>query len=129
LHAKFLFSANSRDNSNVCNSSWLYLGSGNLTVPGFTSRMDSTIGNLEAGVLLVPKGLRWRAAKGVLQHQIVTNVLPLQWEDDVSQSGAALAAGSDMADREAQFFCNGSSSFPPMVSVYFPTGFSNSIPA
>jgi hypothetical protein len=26
LHAKFLFSANYRDNSNLCNSAWLYLG-------------------------------------------------------------------------------------------------------
>ena len=35
LHAKFIFSANYRGNSDYCGSPWLYLGSGNLTRAGF----------------------------------------------------------------------------------------------
>ena len=65
LHAKFMFSANSRDNSNLCNSAWLYLGSGNLTGPGFANAMDSEFGNLEAGVVFAPESLQWYAGKRI----------------------------------------------------------------
>ena len=51
LHAKFLFSAIERENSDLCNSAWLYLGSGNLTGPGFVNPMSAQGGNLEAGVV------------------------------------------------------------------------------
>ena len=103
LHAKFIFSANYRHNSDLCNSAWLYLGSGNLTSPGFINKMDPRIGYLEAGVILAPEMLKWEAARGTAPEHVVTNVLPMQWETDFSQCSEGLAVGSDMPDREMQF--------------------------
>ena len=103
LHAKFIFSANYRENSDLCNSAWLYLGSGNLTGPGFANRMASQSGNLEAGVVFTPESLRWKAAKGTLPECVLTNLLPLQWDTDFSQNPGALIAGSDMPDPETLF--------------------------
>jgi len=103
LHAKFVFSANHRENSDLCNSAWLYLGSGNLTGPGFTNKMASQSGNLEAGVVFTPESLRWSPAKGIPPECLVTNVLPLQWETDFNQDPGSLAAGSDMADPETRY--------------------------
>jgi len=82
LHAKFIFSASYRDNSDRCNGAWLYLGSGNLTGPGFANQMASQSGNLEAGVVCALDTLRWRHAKNEPPENVVTNVLPLQWEED-----------------------------------------------
>ncbi len=104
LHAKFIFSATYRDDSEFCNSAWLYLGSGNLSNPGFVNPMASHSGNLEAGVLVVPKSLRWRSAKGVAPERVVTNLLPLQWDTDFSQQPESLAPGSEMPNREMQYF-------------------------
>ena len=56
LHAKFLFSARERSNSAACGGAWVYLGSGNLTGPGFASPMSAHGGNLEAGVVFAPGG-------------------------------------------------------------------------
>jgi hypothetical protein len=103
LHAKFIFSANARDNSELCNSPWLYLGSGNLTGPGFANAMDAKIGNLEAGVVFVPEALQWTATKWIEPEQVVTNVLPVQWETEVSQTLGALLPGSDMPDPETRY--------------------------
>ncbi len=103
LHAKFIFSANCRDNSDLCNSAWLYLGSGNLTGPGFANRMAPQSGNLEAGVVFAPESLRWHPARGVSPECVVTNVLPLQWESDFGQDPGSLAAGSDMPDPETRY--------------------------
>jgi hypothetical protein len=103
LHAKFIFSANYRENSDLCNSAWLYLGSGNLTGPGFANRMASQSGNLEAGVVFTPESLRWKPAKGIPPESVLTNLLPLQWDTDFSQNPGALVAGSDMPDPETQY--------------------------
>lgn len=113
LHAKFIFSANLRDNSDFCNSAWVYLGSGNLTGPGFTNRMDRQIGNLEAGVLFTPESLRWVPAKGVAPERVVTNLLPLQWETDFSQGPGLLAAGSEMPELETRYGA------PPVAYVFW----------
>lgn len=57
LHAKFIFSANLTSGADRYSSAWVYLGSGNLTGPGFLRRaMPGTSstkskGNLEAGVV------------------------------------------------------------------------------
>jgi hypothetical protein len=103
LHAKFLFGAIERENSAFCNSAWLYLGSGNLTSPGFANPMSAHGGNLEAGVVFAPGSLRWFDGRGVVPEEVVTNVLPLQWEIDFSEDQGALAAGSDMPDPEVHF--------------------------
>jgi hypothetical protein len=103
LHAKFIFSANHRENSELCNSAWLYLGSGNLTGPGFANQMAPQSGNLEAGVVIAPESLRWSLAKGIPPESVLTNLLPLQWETDFSQDQGSLAAGSDMPDPEVLY--------------------------
>ena len=103
LHAKFIFSANQRDNSDLCNSAWLYLGSGNLTGPGFAKKMNPQLGNLEAGILFVPESLKWEAGRGVPPDHVVTNVFPLQWETDFSQTPGSLNAGEDMPDPELRY--------------------------
>lgn len=102
LHAKFIFSANYRDNSNFCNSDWLYLGSGNLTGPGFCSKASANGGNLEAGIVFAPADLYWEYHKGLSPEQLITNLLPVQWETKF-ESHEKLSAGSDMPEREVQF--------------------------
>jgi hypothetical protein len=59
LHAKFIFSANWRQDAEYCASAWLYLGSGNLTNPGFANAAHRERGNLEAGVVTSVEGVRW----------------------------------------------------------------------
>lgn len=105
LHAKFLFSANYRENSPLCNSAWVYLGSGNLTNPGFASKMSVSAGNFEAGVVFAPEGLLWEEAKNVDKRQVVTNLLPIQW-DKIAEENAVLESGSDMEPREEQYIAS-----------------------
>lgn len=102
LHAKFLFSANSRDNSNVCTSSWVYLGSGNLTHPGFANKMSAAAGNLEAGAVFTQNSLCWQKNKATPEHQVVTNLLPIQWDDEIGDA-TSLSAGSGMEQRDAVY--------------------------
>jgi hypothetical protein len=72
LHAKFIFSANSR--TEACTSAWLYLGSGNLTPAGFLKRAGKA-GNLEAGVFLDFPRLPWSTPAEALTIEML---LPLQ---------------------------------------------------
>lgn len=102
LHAKFLFGANWRKGSNNCASAWVYLGSGNLTGPGFDAKAAPGRGNLEAGVVFAPEALVWYPEDENQQEippaRVITNLLPMQWEQ--SYNGAAnLIAGGDMAVR------------------------------
>ncbi len=103
LHAKFIFSAHERDNSAFCNSAWLYLGSGNLTGPGFANCMSPQGGNLEAGVVFAPEQLRWCDGAGVSDEAVVTNRLPLQWDTQFDPDTAPLKVGDDMPDPAEQF--------------------------
>jgi hypothetical protein len=100
LHAKFLFSANYRDSSNACTSAWVYLGSGNLTHPGFAKKMSTSAGNLEAGVVFFPDSLCWQKNKTTQEHLLVTNLLPIQWDDEIGDA-TKLSAGSGMEQRDA----------------------------
>lgn len=104
MHAKFIFSANSsKDKSkDNCTSAWVYLGSGNLTGPGFASRMTTSAGNLEAGVLLVPGTLLWSGGKGVDPKHVVNNLLPIVRCGDSVQP-VDLSEGAGMVDRETAF--------------------------
>lgn len=99
LHAKFLFSANYRENSSACNSAWIYLGSGNLTGPGFAERMSASAGNLEAGVVFAPPQLYWEEEQGIEAWQVVTNLLPIQWDEDFDDSPNQLQPGAGMEPR------------------------------
>lgn len=103
LHAKFLFSANWRENSELCNSAWVYFGSGNLTRPGFSQKMSKRGGNLEAGVVFAPQQLIWSSKNDAEQYKVVANVLPLQWDEEYDGSPGHLRAGGDMPDREEIF--------------------------
>jgi hypothetical protein len=103
LHAKFLFGATCKGNSPLCNSPWLYLGSGNLTAPGFTNPMALEHGNLEAGVVFSPGELYWSPGKRIPDEALVTNLLPLQWESDVGEDQVPLEAGGDMPPHQTRF--------------------------
>jgi hypothetical protein len=103
LHAKFLFSANYRENSNVCNSAWVYLGSGNLTTPGFAKEMSASGGNLEAGVVFAPENLYWEEKEGIESWQVVSNLLPIQWSEDCNDSPNQLQPGGGMEPREPSY--------------------------
>lgn len=97
LHAKFLFSAG-WNGSNRCLSPWLYLGSGNLTRPGFMRAVHPEAGNLEAGVVFAPDKLLWKEHEDAPPEQAAVNLLPLQWESAVT-STAEVRNGGDMPDR------------------------------
>ena len=108
LHAKFIFSAASgRKDKGACRGAWLYLGSGNLTRPGFIHEMSPSKGNLEAGVLLFPpEGLRWEQADGVNgvdAGKVVSNLLPVQWDTEITTSDA-LKSGSGKEEQREVFF-------------------------
>lgn len=87
LHAKFLFSASERDGNSNCLRPWVYLGSGNLTGPGFACPMSPQGGNLEAGVVFAGKVLTWYPGRDVDPDTIVTNLLPIQWNTVVAAAG------------------------------------------
>ena len=101
LHAKFVFSCTERGGSNNCSSPWVYLGSGNLTNPGFKQKAGAT-GNLEAGVILAPASLRWEKDCDRELASIVTNLLPIHWDDE-SFPLPPLQPGDDMPDRDVAF--------------------------
>ncbi len=104
LHAKFIFGANSRENSNVCNSAWIYFGSGNLTTPGFSQKISRNGGNLEAGVVFAPRDqLLWFSENNAEQYRVVTNVLPVQCDQKFDEVAGNLRAGGDMPEREEEF--------------------------
>lgn len=103
LHAKFIFSANAREGSNRCSSPWVYLGSGNLTNPGFMNKAGS-VGNLEAGVVFAPEKLRWSVeGKKDDGADVVSNLLPIRWDDIENTPLPTLQVGQDMPEREAAF--------------------------
>lgn len=104
LHAKFIFSANYRENSSLCNSAWTYLGSGNLTEPGFNAKASANGGNLEAGVVFGCENLYWERKKvNQSSDQVVTELLPIQRDDDATSEELLLAAGGDMLVHEELF--------------------------
>jgi hypothetical protein len=101
LHAKFIFSANRQDGSNNCSSAWVYLGSGNLTHPGFMNKA-SAIGNLEAGVVFAPKNTpKCLGGEADDAADVVTNLLPIHWDNGTPLP--KLEVGRDMPERDAIF--------------------------
>ncbi|MDR1276034.1 MAG: hypothetical protein LBL72_06610 [Candidatus Accumulibacter sp.] len=102
LHAKFLFSARAYRNSCLCNGAWVYLGSGNLTAPGFVNKMSESEGNLEAGVVFAPEGLLWEGGKNDLK-KVVTNLLPIQYDKEIDDE-TSLEQGPDMELRDEDIY-------------------------
>ncbi|BDQ33393.1 phospholipase D-like domain-containing protein [Pseudodesulfovibrio portus] len=83
LHAKFIFSANDRSDSDYCGSPWVYLGSGNLTKSGFASKASLGRGNLEAGVVFSPGNVYWGESDESLPQRNIKNLLPIGWDDQL----------------------------------------------
>lgn len=102
LHAKFIFSASSREKSNTCYNPWLYLGSGNLTKRGFLEKASTNSGNLEAGVVFAPDKLYWAEEEGERTTPLLTDLLPLQWDTAITNT-EALSAGDLPATRDTQY--------------------------
>lgn len=102
LHAKFIFSAGAGKGKN-CSSPWVYLGSGNLTNPGFINKAGAA-GNLEAGVVFAPENLKWYLeGKKDDGADVVTNLLPIHWDNTKNSPLPTLQAGQDMPDRDVAF--------------------------
>lgn len=74
LHAKFIFSTNI-NKEKECKNAWLYLGSGNFTPAGFTE--EDSKKNLEAGMVVFPKGLHFDSRKNANKMNFVENLLPI----------------------------------------------------
>lgn len=103
LHAKFLFSGWWRDRN--CSKIWIYLGSGNLTGPGFCSRISLSNGNLEAGVVFGVDSLPWLSAEGGGKAEVdsITSLLPLHYEGSPLSDQTPPAPGAAMQERPQPF--------------------------
>lgn len=113
LHAKFIFSANYQGRSNNCSSAWIYLGSGNLTNPGFCKRQSKSHGNLEAGTILAPTELYWYETKAPAE-KVVSNLLPLQWEEE-SAKDSDISTGEDFKPTDEVYIA------PPVAWLVWKT--------
>lgn len=101
LHAKFIFSAKSSVTHDECKSAWVYLGSGNLTGPGFTKEASKFGGNLEAGVVFEPKGITWFGEGN--PETALSLKLPLCFDSDYALTETSqLSGGSGMPEHEAE---------------------------
>ncbi|MGF6296377.1 hypothetical protein [Paraburkholderia youngii] len=114
LHAKFLLGYKARNDSPYCLSAWVYLGSGNLTGPGF-QRAARHGGNLEAGVVFSASDLVWSREQEFEPHHFVENVLPVHRRDTLEPD--ALSAGGDMPEREDAYLAA-----PVAWFAWHPTG-------
>ncbi len=97
LHAKFILGYSHRDNSKKLNNAWVYLGSGNITGPGFLRSAESN-GNVEAGIIDRLDGCVLEGEGG----HLITDLLPIQWGSKVEEL-EGLSFGSEMEEREAEF--------------------------
>ncbi|MCV2419271.1 hypothetical protein LNV47_01570 [Paucibacter sp. DJ4R-1] len=98
LHAKFLFSGKWRDKT--CSRIWVYLGSGNLTGPGFCAQMSRDKGNLEAGVVFGIASLPWESDEG---KESITSLLPLHYCGTPLSAQEPPAPGASLPDRPEPF--------------------------
>lgn len=94
LHAKFIFSGFQQSRTDSCGSAWLYLGSGNLTAPGFLNRCSPSGGNLEAGVVVAAPGLEWSSLPARL---------PVGGDKALMLSEDDIVAGCEFEDRGIVF--------------------------
>ncbi|CAB3815940.1 hypothetical protein LMG26854_01202 [Achromobacter aegrifaciens] len=100
LHAKFLLGG--RSGNEACTSGWLYLGSGNLTNPGFIERAGPSRGNLEAGVVFSLPRTQWFPSKDP-SVPALTVLLPIQPNGDACTIPPQLQAGDPMPEHDDVF--------------------------
>ncbi|WP_313369376.1 phospholipase D family protein [Achromobacter animicus] len=100
LHAKFLLGGN--DVGDACSSGWVYLGSGNLTNPGFIQRAARTSGNLEAGVVFSLPRTPWLASRDPTVPAL-TVLLPIQTNGIPLTINERLKAGDPMPEHNDAF--------------------------
>ncbi len=100
LHAKFLLGGN--DVGDACTSGWLYLGSGNLTNPGFIQRAARTSGNLEAGVVFSLPRTPWLPSRDPTVPAL-TVLLPIQTNGIPLTINERLMAGDPMREHNDVF--------------------------
>lgn len=99
LHAKFIVSWNpGRANDNQCASGWAYLGSGNLTNPGFCKAAVSKLGNLEAGVVFPTGDLALAPDRRLPDLPAISHLFPFE-PASVLADTTTLAAGAEMPER------------------------------
>lgn len=98
LHAKFLLGGNWQAGSPRCKSAWIYLGSGNLTRPGFLLKAARGMGNLEAGVVFDPGELGWEDDAQRPEVPVITSVLPVQFDEPLALD-ATVSAGQELPER------------------------------
>lgn len=104
LHAKFIFSAKKVADQDECKRPWIYLGSGNLTGPGFDQKASPSGGNLEAGVIFAPQGLTWFDGE---PETCISNKLPLSKEKGrYLEDSTSLAVGSDMQEHDSLYIAS-----------------------
>ncbi|MFT4271970.1 MAG: hypothetical protein QM578_13235 [Pantoea sp.] len=118
LHAKFIFSANHRSVSDMLTRGWLYLGSGNLTGPGFMQRMKPAVGNLEAGVFFCPDRLAKTPAGKQPAENTLSWLLPIQSDSDCDDLSIPLQAGEEMTERPPHYA-------PPISGLLWQPGARN----
>jgi hypothetical protein len=100
LHAKFIFSAFERGGK--CLSPWLYLGSGNITAPGFLNKASQNGGNLEAGIVFSPEGLTWDDKDN--SGCSISQKLPINWDDEkLITEEQQVSAGGEMPEHDGQY--------------------------
>ena len=102
LHAKFIFSANLRSDQPAYRKPWLYLGSGNLTGPGFARSMSPQGGNLECGVVFNPGTLECRRVDGK-GERFIGRHLPFDPEQPALDAQMHLQTGGAMPPRDAAY--------------------------
>lgn len=102
LHAKFILAANCRENSHSFANAWMYLGSANLTGPGFERKSAASVGNLEAGVVFATGELYWKRVKDKRSEPLATDLLPLQWDDEYTAENVP-PAGPEMAEHAGSY--------------------------
>lgn len=101
LHAKFLFSAMRRESKPCGDSPWVYLGSGNLTGPGFTQSMSAGGGNLEAGIVFAPAPLHWLPDTAPSPECWLGRQLPFDSQRLPLAETTTLQPGADMPEHDA----------------------------
>lgn len=92
LHAKFIFVAKKLQNKNTLSNGWLYLGSGNLSIPGIV--VPPPQGNIEAGVIIPTPELD-TPRKVMGQLPIGSKFTPGELEGSIQDVGDPLPKAKD----------------------------------